>query len=627
MKKNKIKLLKRFFGLAFVFTLMLINDSCKKDHTIAGKTSLPFRHYEWSTKESLFFSTQIRHFQNGSGSRDETPVNYQPLLIQAYNKIADENELHSFVDDIVTSSGLPLWASSDIYEDPSTGKDIVIIPLMKEGTNEISGIISMYRGSGDFAIDGVKRQDVLDPNSMDVRLRLQYALAIYRLNKKIFSFHDAEMESKYCNYKQELDDVGFAPSTIQCNWEVMTLCEDTNDPSHYLFEQGGYIPIHLDHDQDGIPNAEDQDFLNSGVSQQDFTQIIQDYWEENYEGDYGDYEDFMNNGIDFNGGDDIDIDFEHIIDEIEQFIDDVERFVEGLLDFDDGPECPEWPFDNEISDREIFCQDFFVLVCTNSDDPWWEDITETVEAQDYGQFTSNEHRLCYSWAYNEVYNNLFLSCEDFYSAIDEYWADETNECSYLSPFFESCVADAFDAWLSDIIRVEGQAVEDIPITTNNLCCSALFTFNPITTASNTQRFGAGIRNFQVTFQLPGGLLRTYTVKNLYFEGAIPSVNCPTLAQQASSAVNTAVNNIQSQINQGTLPSTSCSECNPQEQLDYDVKSALIQTFHSAFVANSSPCTTNWSEVVFLSDGSAETKQASGAVFTDFIAQEAILCPN
>lgn len=78
----------------------------------------------------------------------------------------DENEIHSFVDEMTGKVGVPFWAESFVYFNAQSRDKLVLIPLAFENGDKVSGIISLYkRDNGtdnDFVINAISRQDLLD---------------------------------------------------------------------------------------------------------------------------------------------------------------------------------------------------------------------------------------------------------------------------------------------------------------------------------------------------------------------------------------------------------------------------------------------------------------------------------
>ncbi len=95
--------------LAALLAVMLF--SCNKDilseefaEEQSGFHKQNFSVYQWPEKENNFFSLNPSRSSNSLDMRsEEYPTIYQPLLVEAYNEIARQNEIHGFVSETVIS--------------------------------------------------------------------------------------------------------------------------------------------------------------------------------------------------------------------------------------------------------------------------------------------------------------------------------------------------------------------------------------------------------------------------------------------------------------------------------------------------------------------------------------------
>lgn len=299
--------------------MFLFVASCNKDKLISTETrklgtSPTFKSFNWSASEQKFFSKKPRRLQAAhSRNGTETGLIYHPLLIKAYNKLAEQNESHSFVDGMVNKTGVPLWSESYIYQNPVSNENLVLIPLAFESQNKLSGFISLTQkgpaADNNFIINGVSRQMLLDTSSGNPWQKSGYQKWMLTYDEKLFGTSEQKLKDAYCISKSKLNDVapptegglgnpsnrgpmGCKGDTLggNCQWNTVEVCWHNGDQVHWF---GGIknIPPHLDHDHDGVINSEDEDFPQLGLTQEEFEEHVRRWWEEEHKDEFGEYDD------------------------------------------------------------------------------------------------------------------------------------------------------------------------------------------------------------------------------------------------------------------------------------------------------------------------------------------------
>lgn len=174
---------------------------------------------------------------------------------------------------------------------------------------------------------------------------------------------------------------------VECPWRLINLCYDDDRRITYI---AGHLPIHLDHDMDGIPNWEDQDwndFLSRHPNINNFEQAVRDYWEENMEDLYGEYDDFWDaySYPELNGG--LEIDFSDWIDFWEDFWDDISDGWDDFWDwvdyqFEPEPDCWDPVQGGSLETREVQCDWLYVRDCDGDWRNGFDDVTVCVGCGD-----------------------------------------------------------------------------------------------------------------------------------------------------------------------------------------------------------------------------------------------------
>jgi hypothetical protein len=380
--------------LKLCLTLLLgitIFYSCKKDSSPGNTTfhdGLNFLKLDWTPTEQEFFSLAPRDL--GVNSRSVTKAKYHPIITEAYNQIAEENSREHFVDNLARRAGFPIWLSASIHVDAQTQETLVVVPLSKPNDHKISSFISLYKKRGDFnekfVINGISRNRILDtlPGG-NVYNKALFARLMLKKEEQLFKQQlDPILLDAYCRNQSEIINYGgggasgpggpnpllppLPPILLNCEWKYIQICYDETG-SEWI--KGGRLPVHLDHDQDGIHNEEDPDWQklsSQGLTQDDFTQFVSQYWHEYLADQYGSYEDFWNDGADMTDiagfYEDIDNMLHDIQDWIQDHIEDYDGDMGWEVDpYADEPPCPRWDVKGGVVEREIKCNWFYAYIC------------------------------------------------------------------------------------------------------------------------------------------------------------------------------------------------------------------------------------------------------------------------
>lgn len=377
---------------------------------------------------------------------------FHPLLNEVYQEIHRLNDQHNFVPQLTEKIGNPLWDQSIVYEEPTTNKNVVLIPFKFLQQDQLSGMLSVTKVGSSFLFEGVTRTDILDVEAGDPIFKLPLARAFARAEQRTFQRVPDDLYSARCEYS-EIQENGVSikePKATPCSWIIAERCEEGGT---YTWVTGLHlIPLHLDHDQDGILNEHDQDWyefsLHAGVTQSSFEILLFHWWEEHLEDQVGAYEDYYA---------DIYEQYDNEYDNYEDFYNEQDGLFQDLIDMfsniwdnlfgqDDpnvwGPqeghdvECP-WPNDPDrpmSSKRDIVCDWFYFLDC--GQDEWWNDFDNAVPCpecpaySDYQEFERD--RLHSYYDYNQqgfqdvTFNELYVMSQDW-------------DCDPYSPDYEECI--------------------------------------------------------------------------------------------------------------------------------------------------------------------------------------------
>jgi hypothetical protein len=401
------------FLILFIFALVSIL-ACKKtdlaDAPSQVGTNLPkleqgFKTYSWSPREQDFFRLHRKTSQSPQRDDYEPRGFYHPLLVEAYNEIAESNSQHHFVDSLASLGGFPLWESAMIAKDASSNSDVVCIPLSVSGSNEVSSYIVLHKvGNQDFVVSGVTRPNMLNTSKGDPRVKDNYARIMAGFDNRIFKSRSQQLADAICSYSTRRDSIesssggSTAPPTpplVFCHYLPVNIC--TNNGVLFWNSFLGVLPLHLDHDLDGIPNEDDPEWRDmveqTGVTQNQYEQRVRQWWEENMEEEHGDYDDFWDYDFSyyFEGGSNVDLSdlfdsihdiFEGLGQDLGDLWDDFNDWWDDLWDGD--VRCPEWPVDGVVTDRDIICGVVYLPLCNDGthDDQmsWWIEMINEIQS-------------------------------------------------------------------------------------------------------------------------------------------------------------------------------------------------------------------------------------------------------
>ncbi len=259
-----------------ILTSFFVIWSCQKDElsfnqitTKSSKNNTGFKTFAWSNEEKDFFSIIPR---NGiaAASRTETDLVYHPLVIKAYNEIARQNEQGSFVDGIVKKVGLPVWSKAFVHYNEDNRKNIILIPFTKGQERKTSAIIALTYSHQDgdrYIINALDRAEITNVTSGNAKQKLEYARWMLRYDKLLFNVESSDMQNAYCEYiikSQAPDPVAGSMPPTGCVWKLLEYCssDDNDDQTSWWGAAPDWHPTKGDHDNDGIPNSEDQDWSN-----------------------------------------------------------------------------------------------------------------------------------------------------------------------------------------------------------------------------------------------------------------------------------------------------------------------------------------------------------------------------
>jgi hypothetical protein len=380
---------------------------------------------------------------------------------------------------------------------------------------------------------------------------------MYKFEKYTFNTAQNDLVEACCSIKGEIKNTGGGGSTPPpttplnfCRWELVEICQD--QLQQWIPFVSGHPP-HLDHDRDGILNEDDPDWdifsQNNQITQNQYTNAIIEYWDEYYGDEYGDYSDFMN-GIDIEGGSDLNIDFENFFDNfmdgINDLFDDIGNWIEDL--FNGDVECPEWPAAPTADERNtVICEWVHVLICNNGDPNWWfEDIEEQYPC-DGCEFGGTDvrnlpHKL---WSESELYSIIFPDFDEFMYLLDQ------KGCDPYSPFLQSCIDDLIEEKINEVFQ-ETEAAPD-PITVDRKICNVMFQYVP---EPGTAYFHTGLTNVDLKFTYPGNENFNLRIDNIYFKLGFPNSCATTLSEISANAFNDAMILTQNAINTLTFPPTA-----------------------------------------------------------------------
>ena len=343
----------------------------------------------------------------GATLRKDKSYRITPAVIKVHQFVLEENSKNKFAEGINTKIGSPYWNHAYTFK---TGSDdfYVLVPLYNKDLSIINGYLSGMSSSNGIVLNGMTRTKLLSDLTTNSAIKKSTLTILAKQEKILTGVISPDVDNALCVLREELNTNGieFEGSEVvndgsnPCLPELLEICIDQEGGYHWF---GGLenLPIHLDHDQDGIINSEDQDWHERrfDLTQEEFTALVLDHWNQNMYDEYGDYYQFWDQMGDYydeyNDYDGSEIDLSGFFDGFEDFWNDFgdwwsdlwydigsgwDDFWGGIGDwfgdlFRDGIECPEWPLqdkDGSISTRSIECFTFYAWDCyDNPDYNWW----------------------------------------------------------------------------------------------------------------------------------------------------------------------------------------------------------------------------------------------------------------
>ncbi len=390
MKINLSVLLAALLALSlFSCKKDILNESFADDHPDSYKHN--FKVYQWSEKEKNFFSLNQNPSSISLDMRsEEYPTIYQPLLVEAYNEIARQNEIHGFVGEIATKVGYPDWSRSYVSKNDNSQKNLVIIPLSFDNQNKLSGLIIASKQTSSvgsrWSINGMSREELLSAQTGNPLQKGALAHWVLKYEYRYYQTENEALKDAYCTLKTRGEDENIVNSPVfnpppDCTWRILEICSD--DETQIFWQAGvDMIPPHLDHDRDGILNQNDQDWhefmQRHNITQEQFTQAIDSWWEDHYQDEYGDYDNFWDEFYLDGGGEDVTDFLNNLWNDLEDFFDSI---FEGDNPMDYDPEIAYCPFDDpfqgngtddRIGFRDVRCNFYYILDCGSGSSNWWQ---------------------------------------------------------------------------------------------------------------------------------------------------------------------------------------------------------------------------------------------------------------
>lgn len=482
-----------FFGLLLL--VICFSSTCKKEFSpVKLNNRLPLPEYNWSEREKSFFSLDDRKISRIQ-SRSDNKVLYHPLVIEAYSKIIQENEIYSFVDDISQKVGIPFWEHSFFYYEPQTKNKVVLVPLAFEEIKGVRGLITLTKKDDgtddDFIINAISRQDLLDTSSGNAWQKSEYAKWMMRYDYLLFDTLDNALKRAYCAYKLKIPPgSGFVTanpngsinsnssqsvslqerscnenaSNNGCEWRLLEVCVNTNSQYTWFNNSTGPTPNPLvtwfdgDHDDDGTPDQEDEDYYIWIVTFKEWVHEhggIEDV-EETFDGDHD------NDGI----SDGSDVDWEDFLFNLGSLIHDIGGWFGGILDWFgnlwgdiddwwdriwDDDRC--WDGDLQgnpvLEERTIICDWFYVLDCGagSSGSNWFNTFENVVPCP-----MCPEYEEYHDIARDRLFEH-YASAYMYSESTDPFWSlynlSLEWDCNAYSPCYEDCIDQKLTQFLTN----------------------------------------------------------------------------------------------------------------------------------------------------------------------------------
>ncbi|HFA50979.1 MAG TPA: hypothetical protein ENJ95_18365 [Bacteroidetes bacterium] len=390
----KLKIIFALFALALLTTFACKKDVVKPNNrNVSPSINEPFKEFSWTPKEQMFFSLQnkVRSPVGDRGTDSATYV-FHPLLINAYNAIAEQNDTEHFVEDLYDRVGIPIWEKSFVYSQNNT--NLVLLPLVNGEQGKVNGIIAVNRKTdGTFTVEGKSRIQLMYNDTGEkiqgrehLKQKLGFLEWLMAYESMLFDTRSEELLNSYNFLKGEYDKTNHTTTDPHCEPECegyqVEMCFDS-ETRNWSFGSRCNWPPHLDHDNDCTPNSLDPDFQALGISQEQFEDWVRDIWDEDYREVYGDYDDFW---------DDARLDWEDyqfyedgIWDDIADiwgaFVDWIQNAFDWDIDIrihidlpDPDVECFDWGgcfTGGSVDERTIECRTVTLYDNDCVHDPWW----------------------------------------------------------------------------------------------------------------------------------------------------------------------------------------------------------------------------------------------------------------
>lgn len=393
--------------LVFV-CLMMVLFSCQKKSFLNTEICSP-ESSDIINDQFGFLSLESRVQEvSGRFSQDYVTV-YRKSVLDLHAELVKQNNQYDFVDDIATKIGLPDWEHSITMRSPNNDR-LTFVPLVNSlGTtsSRITGVLGATQMQEDFNIFAY---DIEMLGSPECKYRNKFVAASIvsvfedRYNQLQVEMMESGIDPCYCEESDILDvDIDCFERQIQfCAYEGESWAG-----SNYM------APPWIDHDHDGVPNDEDQDY------EEFYRRYIEPYLQQNPSGDfwawvenrwnnsemyevYGDFQNYWS-GYYYSGHDYVFFydgqEWQDFLRDLNSFWDTIGEglgsawggFVDGLSWFfwdwwHDPDPCPDGQGlgnpkggnqNNESQDEivarsSIQCIDITFEDCGNSDNNWWE---------------------------------------------------------------------------------------------------------------------------------------------------------------------------------------------------------------------------------------------------------------
>lgn len=440
--------LRGLMALAFLSILFLVG--CNKDILIM----------EAGAPQASGDFFDLRRGRGELTLRDDYPVSVNPILRAVVSDLSAKNATQNFTNNFISRVGYPLWLESKIYRAGPTGPTVIIIPFARDGADSLSGILAAHRDplSGQLRYNPISRERLLAVTDAEYPQYRYYMKQYMLMNKKIFGRSPAGMSSRICRGEGLLGQ--YTPpgviNPVECPWRLINLCSDDDRQITYI---AGHLPIHLDHDMDGIPNWEDQDwndFLVRHPNMVNFEREIRDYWEEHMEDLYGEYDDFWDAYTypELDGGQEIDFtdwnDFwEGVWDKIDDKWDNIWDWIE--YQFEPEPDCWNPAQGGSLETRDVRCDWLYVRDC---DGNWRNGFDDVAACVGCGDTDDCQSQVFATREANRIKNRYQLGAT--VGMIIQAGDVEPCWCNPTEYYVDQCVLERLKAMYLDDMRHEYQ---------------------------------------------------------------------------------------------------------------------------------------------------------------------------